>query len=276
MKQRLDTLLVARGLSDSRQRAQRLIRAGEVMVNRQVIDKPGTEVDVEAEIDVKERSPFVSRGGEKLAQALDHFAIDVAGRICIDGGISTGGFTDCLLQRGARRVYGIDVGYGQVDWRLRNDPRVILSERTNLRHLTPEQLYGDDAGGDIADLGVVDVSFISLTKILPALWELLQPPREVVLLVKPQFEVGKGRVGKKGVVRDAGDQAEAIFRVGGAARDLGWQYRGLTGSPIRGPAGNVEYLLWLSDDGQSLPNLDAIAQITQSTQLEFKNGTAKN
>jgi len=275
MKQRLDTLLVDRGLSDSRQRAQRLIRAGEVMVNRQVIDKPGTEVDVEAMIDVKERSPFVSRGGEKLAKALDHFAIDPAGRICIDGGISTGGFTDCLLQRGAKQVYGIDVGYGQVDWRLRNDPRVILSERTNLRHLTPEQLYGD-IGGEIADLGVVDVSFISLTKILPALGELLQSPREIVLLVKPQFEVGKGRVGKKGVVRDPGDQAEAIFRVGGTARTLGWQYRGLTGSPIQGPAGNIEYLLWLSDGGQSLPSLDAIAKITQSTQLEFKNGTAKN
>lgn len=167
---------------------------GEVTVNQQVIDKSGTEIDPTAQIQIKERSPFVSRGGEKLAKALKVFAIPVQGRICLDGGISTGGFTDCLLQAGAKRVYGIDVGYGQVDWRLRNDPRVVLRERTNLRYLQPDELYGDD---EPADLAVVDVSFISLTKILPALWQLLQPPREAVLLVKPQFEVGRSRVGKK-------------------------------------------------------------------------------
>lgn len=278
MKQRLDTLLVDRHLSDSRQQAQRLIRAGEVMVNRQVVDKPGTEIDVLATIDVKVRSPYVSRGGEKLAQALDKFAINVTDRICIDGGISTGGFTDCLLQRGAKQVYGVDVGYGQVDWRLRNDSRVILLERTNFRHLTQEQLYHqqDYNRSSFANLGVVDVSFISLTKILPALWQLLQPPREVVLLVKPQFEVGKGRVGKKGVVRDPLAQAEAIFGVGCKAKTIGWQYRGLTESPIQGPAGNIEYLLWLSDQGESIPSLDAIAKITESVQKKFKNGTAKN
>ena len=186
-KQRLDTLLVELNLCESRQLAQRLIRAGEVMVNQQVIDKPGTEVDPAAQIKVKARSPYVSRGGEKLAKALEVFAIPVQGRICLDGGISTGGFTDCLLQAGAECVYGIDVGYGQVDWRLRNDPRVLLRERTNLRNLTKIDLYSEDS--PLPDLGVVDVSFIALSKIMPALWDLLQSPREAVLLVKPQVEV---------------------------------------------------------------------------------------
>jgi 23S rRNA (cytidine1920-2'-O)/16S rRNA (cytidine1409-2'-O)-methyltransferase len=198
LKQRLDTLLVDLNLCSSRQQAQGFIRAGEVQVNQQVVDKPGTEVETTATILVKARSPFVSRGGEKLAKALTEFNIAVAGRVCLDGGISTGGFTDCLLQAGADRVYGIDVGYGQVAWELRQDPRVILRERTNLRHLKPEELY--EAEQPRPDLGVVDVSFISLTKVLPALRELLLSPRELVLLVKPQFEVGRDKIGKKGVV----------------------------------------------------------------------------
>jgi len=261
LKQRLDTLLVERELCSSRQQAQRLILAGEVTVNQQLIDKPGTEVETKAQIEIKARSPYVSRGGEKLAQALETFAIPIKDRICLDGGISTGGFTDCLLQAGAKKVYGVDVGYGQVDWGLRNDPRVVLRERTNLRYLTPEELYGED---EPADLAVVDVSFISLTKILPALWQLLQSPREAVLLVKPQFEVGRSRVGKKGVVRDTSDRAEAIFQVLQSAQQLKWQYRGLTQSPIKGPAGNVEYLLWLGiDSATPSPDLNAIKQVTQ-------------
>jgi 23S rRNA (cytidine1920-2'-O)/16S rRNA (cytidine1409-2'-O)-methyltransferase len=248
-KQRLDALLVERNLCESRQQAQRLIRAGEVSVNRQMVDKPGTEVDVEAAIEVRQRSPYVSRGGEKLAKALTDFAIPVAGRICLDGGISTGGFTDCLLQAGASHVYGIDVGYGQVAWSLRQDSRVTLRERTNLRHLTPEELYGEN--NPRPDLGVVDVSFISLTKVLPALWQLLQSPREMVLLVKPQFEVGRERVGKNGVVRDPDDQAEAIGQVLLAAEALGWSYRGVTWSPLLGPAGNIEYLLWLKQQEET-------------------------
>lgn len=268
-KQRLDTLLVERNLCDSRQQAQRLIRAGEVMVNRQVIDKPGTEVKLDAEIQVKERSAYVSRGGEKLAKALTVFPITVKNRICLDGGISTGGFTDCLLQAGAQLVYGIDVGYGQVDWRLRNDPRVVLRERTNIRYLTRDDLY--EPGSELPDLGVVDVSFISLTKTMPALWELLQPPREVVWLVKPQFEVGRSRVGKKGVVRDPQDQANAIFQVLQAALEFGWQYGGLIWSPITGPAGNIEYLLWLAMDRETLaPDLAAIKEITKTAQQEVK------
>lgn len=278
MKQRLDTLLVDLNLCESRQQAQRLIRAGEVRVNQQLIDKPGTEIETTAEIKIAQKSPYVSRGGEKLAKALDEFGIAVEGRICLDGGISTGGFTDCLLQRGAKRVYGVDVGYGQVAWRLRNDHRVILKERTNLRHLEPADLYGEslevdkeDNEGIYPDLGVVDVSFISLTKILDALWNLLQAPREVVLLVKPQFEVGRERVGKKGVVRDPKDQADAIAQVLPTAYGLGWVYQGLTWSPITGPAGNIEYLLWLRMDSPTQsPDLSEIQYLTQLATAFFR------
>lgn len=270
-KQRLDTLLVERNLCSSRQQAQRLIRAGEVMVNQQIVDKPGTDIDVAAQIQVKERSPYVSRGGEKLAKALHSFPIALSDRICLDGGISTGGFTDCLLQAGASQVYGVDVGYGQVAWTLRQDPRVVLKERTNLRHLQPADLYAADQPWP--DLGVVDVSFISLTKVLPALWRLLASPREVVLLVKPQFEVGRERVGKKGVVRDWRDQAGAIAQVLQAAQEMGWGYGGLTWSPLVGPAGNIEYLLWLSMDEQApAPDLEAIGAIAQAAQAALKTG----
>ncbi|MEG4408086.1 TlyA family RNA methyltransferase [Microcoleus sp. MON2_D5] len=274
-KQRLDTLLVSLDLCSSRQQAQALIRTGKVSINQQVVDKPGTEVDISAKIQIKERSRYVSRGGDKLAKALEVFAIPVAGRICLDGGISTGGFTDCLLQAGAALVYGVDVGYGQADWGLRNDPRVILKERTNLRYMTATELYGDSAR---ADLAVVDVSFISLDKILPALWELLAPPREAVVLVKPQFEVGRERVGKKGVVRDSATQADAIFQVWKAATALGWQQRGLTWSPLLGPAGNIEYLLWLGIDREQETEPKAIeedvvkeriAQVTKAAAREL-------
>ena len=238
-------------------------------MNQQVIDKPGTEIETTAQIQIKQKLPYVSRGGEKLAKALEEFAIPVQGRICLDGGISTGGFTDCLLQAGAKRVYGVDVGYGQVAWSLRTDERVVLRERTNLRHLQPADLYGD---AQAADLGVVDVSFISLTKILEALWNLLQPPREVVLLVKPQFEVGRSRVGKKGVVRDPNDHASAIAQVLQVAQQLGWTYKGLTWSPVTGPAGNIEYLLWLSMDSQiPTPDLATIKRITELASSTFRS-----
>jgi 23S rRNA (cytidine1920-2'-O)/16S rRNA (cytidine1409-2'-O)-methyltransferase len=233
------------------------------MVNQQVVDKPGTEIDVSAKIQVKQRSPYVSRGGEKLAKALQEFDVQVVDRVCLDGGISTGGFTDCLLQAGAKLVYGIDVGYGQVAWSLRQDPRLILRERTNLRHLKPEDLYTADR--PLPDLGVVDVSFISLTKILLPLWNLLQPPREVILLVKPQFEVGREKVGKKGVVRETRDQAEAIDQVLQVAQALGWRYRGLTWSPLLGPAGNIEYLLWLDEESdRSAPELVELEQLAKT------------
>lgn len=260
-KRRLDVLLVDLDLCSSRQKAQRLIRAGEVKVKGQTIDKPGTEVEESATIEVREKPPYVSRGGEKLKKALEEFEIPVEGRICLDGGISTGGFTDCLLQLGAKQVYGVDVGYGQVAWKLRQDDRVTLKERTNLRYLQPEELYGDNPR---ADLGVVDVSFISLSKVLPALWTLLEEPKEVILLVKPQFEVGRDRVGKKGVVRDPQDHAQAIWQVIESSLELGWFYCDLTFSPITGPAGNIEYLLWLNTHTSSRSiDLEAVQTLTQ-------------
>lgn len=214
------------------------------------MDKPGTLVASDAVVELKEKPPFVSRGGEKLAKALKTFDFHSEGKVCLDGGISTGGFTDCLLQAGARQVYGVDVGYGQVAWKIRQDSRVVLKERTNIRYLTPIELYQGEA---IATLGVMDVSFISLAKVLPAFWALLAPPREVVLLVKPQFEVGRDKIGKKGVVRDAKDQAGAIAQVNQAAAALGWYYCGLTWSDMVGPAGNIEYLLWLRSDQETQP-----------------------
>jgi 23S rRNA (cytidine1920-2'-O)/16S rRNA (cytidine1409-2'-O)-methyltransferase len=264
-KQRLDLLLVERKLCESRQLAQRWIQAGEVRVNGEVVDKSGAAILLTATVEVKARARFVSRGGEKLAKAVDVFEIATLDRICLDGGISTGGFTDCLLQAGAKQVYGIDVGYGQVDWKLRTDDRVILRERTNIRHLTPVELYGELVEGiypvPLPDLGVVDVSFISLVKILPALKLLLTSPKELILLVKPQFEVGKQAIGKNGVVRDLVAQAGAISGVLTAAQDLGWDYRGLTWSPLVGPAGNIEYLLWLNIDSDEPVTATSLAEI---------------
>jgi 23S rRNA (cytidine1920-2'-O)/16S rRNA (cytidine1409-2'-O)-methyltransferase len=270
-KQRLDLLLVERNLCESRQLAQRWIQAGEVRVNGEVVDKCGTGILLTATIEVKARARFVSRGGEKLAKAVEVFGIATLNRVCLDAGISTGGFTDCLLQAGAKQIYGIDVGYGQVDWKIRTDNRVILRERTNIRHLTPAELYGEPLDGvdpvQLPDLAVVDVSFISAVKILPALKLLLAPQNELVLLVKPQFEVGKQAIGKNGVVRDLAAQAGAILGVLTAAQDLGWYYQGLTWSPLVGPAGNIEYLLWLntnSDELVSAPNLAEIELLTRS------------
>ncbi len=262
-RQRLDQLLLERGLVESREKAQILIRSGQVRVGGELADKPGSLWLPDAELQVQKMSPFVSRGAEKLEGALGEFALTVAGRVCLDGGISTGGFTDCLLQRGAARVYGIDVGYGQVAWKLRNDPRVILKERTNLRHLQPEALYS--ATDPRPDLATVDVSFISLRLILPALKALLVAPRELLLLVKPQFEAGKGRVGKNGVVRDGAIHREVIVQVWEAAQSLGWRFLGLTGSPITGPAGNHEYWLWLSETGGGELPAEHVAEVVVRT-----------
>jgi 23S rRNA (cytidine1920-2'-O)/16S rRNA (cytidine1409-2'-O)-methyltransferase len=272
-KQRLDLLLVERNLCNSRQLAQRLIQAGEVRVNGVVVDKSGTDISIAAKIEVKARARFVSRGGEKLAKALDLFEIATLDRICLDAGISTGGFTDCLLQAGAKQVYGIDVGYGQVDWKIRTDDRVILRERTNIRYLQPAELYGEPKSDiypvTLPDLAVVDVSFISIAKILPALKLLLTEPKELLLLVKPQFEVGRQAIGKGGVVRDLSAQAGAISGVLTAARSLDWHYRGLTWSPLTGPAGNIEYLLWLNtigDESIAAPTLTEIQTLTAAAQ----------
>jgi 23S rRNA (cytidine1920-2'-O)/16S rRNA (cytidine1409-2'-O)-methyltransferase len=253
-KQRLDLVLVERGLASSRQQAQQLIRAGRVRSGDRVLDKPGLDVLPGLDLQVQQPPRYVSRGGEKLEAALDAFPIAIAGRVCLDGGIATGGFTDCLLQRGAARVYGVDVGYGQTAWSLRSDGRVTLRERTNLRHLTAAELYGPN--DPVADLAVADVSFISLVLVLPALLALLKAPQDgaeldLVVLVKPQFEVGKARVGKGGVVRDPAAHCDAIAGVVAAAQALGLRAAGLVASPITGPAGNHEYLLWLQAAGDA-------------------------
>ena len=257
-KQRLDLELLARGLVTSRQQAQQLIRAGRVRSGDQVLDKPGTDVAPELELQVQHPPRFVSRGGEKLLAALEAFPLEVGGRVCLDGGISTGGFTDCLLQHGAQRVYGIDVGYGQTAWSLRSDGRVVLKERTNLRHLVAADLYGE--GDPWPDLAVADVSFISLGLVLPALKGLLAPQAipELVVLVKPQFEVGKARVCKGGVVRDPEAHADAIFGVMAAAAGLDLAAAGLVASPITGPAGNHEYLLWLRGQDPSAGDVSTV------------------
>jgi len=266
LKQRLDLELLTRGLVSSRQQAQQLIRAGKVRDGAgTVLDKPGAEVRADQGLVVEKPPRFVSRGGEKLLAGLEAFPLDVRDRVCLDGGISTGGFTDCLLQHGARRVYGVDVGYGQTAWSLRTDERVVLRERTNLRHLQPEQLFA--ASDPWPTLAVTDVSFISLRLILPALHRLLKrTDAEALVLVKPQFEVGKERVGKGGVVRDPAAHRDAIETVMAAAASLGWNPQGLIASPITGPAGNHEYLLWLSGlDAAPLPDLDQLVATTLGT-----------
>lgn len=238
-KQRLDVLLVNRGLAESREQAQRIIQAGQVRVNGQPATKPGHDVDPEAGIEVAGLPRFVSRGGEKLDAAFREFALDVRGVTCLDIGASTGGFTDCLLQHGALRVFAVDVGKGQLHWKLRNDPRVAVMEGVNARYLKPADLPVK------AGFAAIDVSFISLTKIVPAVIELLQPGAGLVALVKPQFEVGRGRVGKGGVVRDAAARAEAVERIRRfGSEQLGLAARGVCESPLRGPAGNVEFLVY--------------------------------
>ncbi len=237
-KERLDQLLVTRGLAASRTLAQRYIEAGEVRVDGVVVDKPGTRVETEAQVEVEARPQFASRGGLKLQAALDRFAVPVPGRVALDVGASTGGFTDVLLQAGAARVYAVDVGYGQLAWELRQDPRVVVMERVNIRHLEslPEPV----------DLVVIDVSFISLKLVLPAVRRLGRPDADVVALVKPQFEVGKGQVGKGGVVRDPRQHRAVLLDIVGWALGEGFGVRGLTRSPIQGPAGNIEFLVHLT------------------------------
>jgi 23S rRNA (cytidine1920-2'-O)/16S rRNA (cytidine1409-2'-O)-methyltransferase len=239
-KHRLDQLLVERGLTESREKAQALILAGQVIVNGQKSSKPGHSIADDARIEVLERMPYVSRGGFKLAAALDHFAIDVNGFTCLDVGASTGGFTDCLLQRGAKTVWAIDVGHGQFDWKLRNDPRVVVQEGVNARYLQPAD-YPDKF-----DLAVCDASFISTTLLIPAIAPLLASPRRLIVLVKPQFEVGRGDVGKGGIVRDASLHEFACTRVRDAVAAQGLD-SAIISSPILGAEGNREFLLYGHD-----------------------------
>lgn len=267
-KQRLDLLLVERGLVASREQARRLIMAGEVLVDEVVRDKPGQPFAGDVVIRVRNALPYVSRGGIKLAAALDGFALNVTGKIAIDVGASTGGFTDCLLQHGVMRVYAIDVGYGQLAWKLRSDDRVVVMERTNIRHLTalPNHV--------LADLAVIDASFISLNLVLPATLPLLQQNAELVALIKPQFEAGKEQVGKGGVVREQTVHRRVLEAVFQLAEHLGLAVKGMLPSPLLGPAGNIEFLIWCRRNdpiavdptltiAQALQNANQLKQITQ-------------
>jgi len=236
-KERIDVLMVEQNLADSRSKAQAMIMAGEVYIGEQKIDKPGVTVPVESVITVRGSAcPYVSRGGLKLEKALRDFGVHPSGFVCSDSGASTGGFTDCLLQQGAARVFAIDVGYGQLAWKIRNDPRVITMERTNIRYVTPEDL------GEPLDLSVVDVSFISLHTVLPAIRQLLKPTGQILCLIKPQFEAGKGRVGKKGVVREPEIHEEVLRGFVELAAKLDMTLAHLTYSPVKGPEGNIEFL----------------------------------
>ena len=239
-KDRIDKILVERGLAPSRERARALIMAGMVVVNDHLVEKPGMMIPLSSEIRLKgEVHPFVSRGGLKLEKALEEFRIDVTGLAVMDVGASTGGFTDCLLQRGARRVFAVDVGYGQLAWKLRQDPRVINLEKTNIRYLSA------DALSEVPDMAVVDASFISLAKVLPAIVPLIAAEGTIVALIKPQFEVGRGEVGKGGVVRDADQHRKVIDSIVSLADELQLDQQGVTESPVLGPKGNREFLIYL-------------------------------
>ncbi|MCJ2541463.1 TlyA family RNA methyltransferase [Synechococcus bigranulatus str. 'Rupite'] len=268
---RLDSWLVERGYFASRQQAQRSILAGEVFLNGMRAEKTGAWVNGDPTVQIQSKPAFVSRGGEKLQGALEKFPVQVQDRICLDAGISTGGFTDCLLQRGAKQVYGVDVGYGQLAWSLRTDARVILKERVNLRYLQSVDLYGTELPHENwPDLAVVDLSFIALAKVLDPLWNLLRSPREALLLVKPQFEAGREQVGKKGVVRDPAIHAQVIEAVIQSALAQGWHLQGYTWSPITGPAGNIEYWLWLAEqDGIPVPGRSALQQMSEQAKIQL-------
>lgn len=239
-KERLDLLLVARGLAKSRAQAQRLVQAGRVRVGGQVVDKPGAQVPLDAEVKIASPPRYVSRGGEKLEAALAAFEVNPKGKVCLDVGASTGGFTDCLLKHGAECVYAVDVGKGQLDWGLRNDPRVVVREGVNARYLSPDDI------GEPVDLATVDVSFISLRLVLPPLRGIVKLEGDAIALVKPQFEAGREKVGKGGVVREPEVHREVLERLAAFAREeLGWSVRGAVPSPLLGPAGNIEFLLHL-------------------------------
>ena len=243
IKKRLDVLLVERLYADTRSKAQAIIMSGNVYVNGQKADKAGTSFEETVEIEVRGAvCPYVSRGGLKLEKALRDFGVDVAGFVCSDSGASTGGFTDCLLQQGAKKVFAIDVGYGQLDWKIRSDERVVVMERTNIRYVTPEDL------GEPLDLSVIDVSFIGLEIVLPTIKTLLKPTGQVLCLIKPQFEAGKENVGKKGVVRDPKIHQMVLDNFVSLVDGLGFKILGLTFSPVKGPEGNIEFLGHLSLD----------------------------
>lgn len=263
IKKRLDVLLLEQGYADSRTKAQAIIMSGSVYVQGQKADKPGVSYEENVVIEVRGAAcPYVSRGGLKLEKALRDFGVDPTGYVCSDSGASTGGFTDCLLQQGAKKVFAIDVGYGQLDWKIRSDPRVVVMERTNVRYVTAEQL------GEPLDLSVVDVSFISLKIVLPVIKTFLKPKSgQVLCLIKPQFEAGKEKVGKKGVVRDPAVHKEVLDDFVALTKDIGFHILGLTFSPVKGPEGNIEFLAHLSLSGQKkmIPDTEKVVQDAHET-----------
>ena len=268
MKIRLDQYLVQHGLTQSRERAKALIMSGIVFVNEQKVDKAGEMIKEDAKVEVRGHDiGYVSRGGLKLEKAMKTFPITLEGKICADIGASTGGFTDCMLQNGAARVYAVDVGYGQLDWKLRNDPRVVCLERTNARYLDHEQVP------DVLDFASIDVSFISLKLIFPALYSLLREGGEIACLIKPQFEAGPEKVGKKGVVRDPKVHLEVLENFLIHAKDNHFTVLGITYSPIRGPEGNIEYLGYLrkSVESDTIPDLAALVDASHSELKERRD-----
>ena len=255
IKKRLDVLLTEQGYADTRSKAQAIIMSGQVYVDGQKADKPGISYEETVQIEVRgETCPYVSRGGLKLEKALRDFGVKPDGYVCSDSGASTGGFTDCLLQQGASKVFAIDVGYGQLDWKIRSDPRVVVMERTNIRYVTPEEL------GEALDLSVIDVSFISLKIVLPTIKTLLKTTGQVLCLIKPQFEAGREKVGKKGVVREPETHKEVLDNFVALANELGFTILGLTFSPVKGPEGNIEFLghLTLDDKPGIEPDTQAV------------------
>ena len=266
-KERLDVLLVARNLAESRSKAQAMIMAGEVYVNEQKADKAGLEINIDDEPVVEVRGsacPYVSRGGLKLEKAIKNFDVSVEGKVCTDVGSSTGGFTDCMLQNGAVKGYAIDVGTNQLAWKLRQDERVVSMEKTNIRYVTPEDI------ADPIDFSSIDVAFISLTKVLIPVWNLLKNGGRVVCLVKPQFEAGREKVGKKGVVRDKKVHEEVVCHIMTYALSMGFEILGLSYSPIKGPEGNIEYLLYIEkpQDAQALTEIAEEADQKAEEQFE--------
>ena len=265
-KERLDVLLVEKGLFESREQAKRSIMAGEIFIDDRRIDKAGDKVDVEANIIYKgSKMPYVSRGGYKLEKAIREFGIDLKDTICMDIGASTGGFTDCMLQNGAKKVYSIDVGYGQFAWKLRVDERVVCLERTNVRYATKEQVP------DACDFASIDVSFISLTTIMPAVKNLLKEDGEIMALIKPQFEAGKGKVGKKGVVREPEIHKEVIEKIVNYALENNLRILNIDFSPIKGPEGNREYLIYLKKSNEKQEDFDfnLIDEIVNTSHIDL-------
>ena len=243
MKKRLDVLLVEQGLADSREKAKAIIMSGIVYVDNNKEDKAGTTFEETSKIEVRGNTlKYVSRGGLKLEKAMNNFGVTLDGKVCMDVGASTGGFTDCMLQNGAVKVYSVDVGHGQLAWKLRNDDRVVCMEKTNIRYVTPDDI------DDVIEFASIDVSFISLTKVLPAVRELMTQDGEIVCLIKPQFEAGREKVGKKGVVRELSTHVEVVEMIVDYARANGFRTLHLSYSPIKGPEGNIEYLLHITKD----------------------------